>query len=350
MDTGVNDGFGNESNDVEARAEAEVQGEAGEGKEKARKALTGLAAVLKETGYKADRPETVRGVTVDPRLANKRGGHGPVVGSLVDTDPTNGELAADSLDVVNMRRWAMACLKAAHFEKVREDRWLHPTGITAELGTSSNEVWLRAYWPGAHNRHESWAFIEHINLSSEDNGRSALMRACGKVDTMIEDARNGRKSGTTDFALLSERSERQRLEFVRLMPEAKLPTRAHADDAGFDLYTAEDTQVPAGAFVDVPTGVSMQIPDGYWARITGRSSTLRNHGLLVNEGIIDTGYTGPLFAAVRNLGDAPRTVHAGTRLAQVILHKNETELFDVHEVDGHRETTRGIKGFGSSGA
>ena len=63
--------------------------------------------------------------------------------------------------------------------------------------------------------------------------------------------------------------------------------RVHQGDAGLDLYcTTEAIVVPPGGFVDIPLGVSVEIPEGYWAMLTGRSSTLRKRGLLVNQGVI----------------------------------------------------------------
>lgn len=130
--------------------------------------------------------------------------------------------------------------------------------------------------------------------------------------------------------------------------EAKLPTRGFPGDAGADLYTSERTVIQPGTFRDVPTGIRLGLPAGYWARITGRSSTLRRRGLLCAEGVIDSGYTGPIFAGVWNLADEPRTIEVGERVAQIILHRIEALEFqqatDIVSVDG-----RNASGFGSSG-
>lgn len=133
-----------------------------------------------------------------------------------------------------------------------------------------------------------------------------------------------------------------------------LPTRANDGDAGFDLYTSEDTVIPAGEFVDVPCGIRVALPPGMWARITGRSSTLRKRGLLVAEGIIDTGYRGPLYAGVRNLESEDKVVAKGDRIAQLIPHENVATNHHAHEIDlGLFERIpgdgRGESGFGSSG-
>lgn len=136
------------------------------------------------------------------------------------------------------------------------------------------------------------------------------------------------------------------LVFKSLVSTAKLPTRGYPDDAGLDLYASESTIIGGGEFKDIPMGLAVSLPDGYWARITGRSSTMRQLGLLVNEGIIDTGYTGPLYAGVRNLGLLPKSIMMGDRVAQLILHRNETFAPQWGEV---KPSERGTSGFGSTG-
>lgn len=130
---------------------------------------------------------------------------------------------------------------------------------------------------------------------------------------------------------------------------AKAPFRGYKGDAGWDLYVSEDVDIEPGKTVDVHTGINISMPRSLFARITGRSSTLRKHGLLINEGIIDNGYTGELFVAVHNLNDEVFHVQRGMRLAQVIFQKIE----DIRwcQVDGIQQSMsdRGSDGFGSTG-
>ena len=135
-----------------------------------------------------------------------------------------------------------------------------------------------------------------------------------------------------------------------LFGEPRMPTRAHDNDAGYDLYVAERTIVSAHSFEDVPSGVHVQLPEGSWGLLTGRSSSVRNRGLLVIQGVIDEGYRGELFSAVWNLTDHDVILEAGERVAQLILMPNitvTTELVEVQELDA---SVRGSNGFGSSGA
>lgn len=130
---------------------------------------------------------------------------------------------------------------------------------------------------------------------------------------------------------------------------AKAPYKKYLGDAGWDLYTSREADIPAGATVDIHTDVRINMPPYLYARITGRSSSLRNHGLLVNEGIIDNGYTGELFVCVHNISGKPFHVDKGMRLAQILFHPIEdvrwSEVKEIKAGSGKR----GENGFGSTG-
>ena len=127
------------------------------------------------------------------------------------------------------------------------------------------------------------------------------------------------------------------------------PTKAYADDAGFDLYCDADMVIEPSTFVDIPLGVAIKVPEGTWGLLTARSSTLRKHGLMVAQGIIDCGYTGPLFAGVWNMTTEPIRIEHGMRLVQYILMSNASLDVDAQEVNELPKTDRGASGFGSSG-
>lgn len=138
------------------------------------------------------------------------------------------------------------------------------------------------------------------------------------------------------------------LRVKRTDPRAILPSFAYPGDAGVDLTTIRGGIIEPHSGTDLPTGLRIELPVGYWARITGRSSTLRRRGLLVNEGIIDQGYRGELFVYVYNPNGSPVPVERFARLAQLILAPIVMPV--VLEVDTLAESVRGTKGFGSSGA
>lgn len=128
-----------------------------------------------------------------------------------------------------------------------------------------------------------------------------------------------------------------------------LPSKAYPDDAGWDLVVARTTMIPANEFVDVDLGIAVELDPWTFGRVTGRSSTVRNHGLLVNEGIIDPGWRGPLFAGCWNLTDEDVIVAAGMRIAQLLIHGRDTNRI-VTPVQHLSPSDRGTRGFGSSGS
>lgn len=129
-----------------------------------------------------------------------------------------------------------------------------------------------------------------------------------------------------------------------------MPTRAYPTDAGLDLYVSEQVTIPPGGFRDVPAGISVELGESQWGLVTGRSSALRERGLLIHSGIIDSGYRGPLFAGAFNLSSEEVTLKAGERVAQFILMHNSTRFVDPIPVAQLNPSPRGTNGFGSSGA
>jgi dUTP pyrophosphatase len=140
------------------------------------------------------------------------------------------------------------------------------------------------------------------------------------------------------------------VKVARLRPDAVLPTRAYAGDAGFDLYAAEPAQLEPGMRTQVPTGVAVEIPAGQAGLILPRSGLAAKHGItLVNApGLIDSGYRGELRVLLLNT-DPTSTFElaAGDRIAQLVLVDVVTpELEEVAELGS---SERAGRGFGSSG-
>jgi dUTP pyrophosphatase len=133
------------------------------------------------------------------------------------------------------------------------------------------------------------------------------------------------------------------VQFQRIHPEARLPSRAHSTDGAYDVYLVEDVTVAPMTATRVRLGFAAAIPDGYFARLTGRSSTQ----FFVREGLIDSGYRGEWMAPVQNLGAQPLALHAGERIGQMVLH----EVIEVawQEVPELPPSDRGARGFGSTG-
>jgi len=134
-----------------------------------------------------------------------------------------------------------------------------------------------------------------------------------------------------------------------LHPLARLPGRAHPGDAGVDLRSVEDVEIPAGERRDVGTGLALAIPAGYAGFVQPRSGLAFRHGIMVvnSPGLIDAGYRGEVRVALFNSGTAAFPVAAGDRIAQLVIQKIEEAEFSASlELP---PTSRGEGGFGSSG-
>lgn len=145
------------------------------------------------------------------------------------------------------------------------------------------------------------------------------------------------------------RRETNVVKWTRTEEAGMSPRRAYEDDAGFDLYISREVTIPPGKFADVHTDVAVELPSDGWAMLTGRSSTLRKKGLLVNQGIIDPGYRGELYIGCWNMTNNPVTVYPGERIGQIIILPNMTAMMSLIETDTLSPHPRGTNGFGSTG-
>ena len=128
------------------------------------------------------------------------------------------------------------------------------------------------------------------------------------------------------------------------------PTRAHDDDAGLDLRTADSIRIPVGGSVEVSTGVAVNIPAGYAGYVHSRSSLGFKYDVALSNstGVIDAGYTGIIRAKLSNRGQTPVTFNRGDRIIQLIIHKlPQVNYILVKDLE---QTQRGTAGFGSTGA
>ena len=137
-----------------------------------------------------------------------------------------------------------------------------------------------------------------------------------------------------------------KLKIKKLHPNATVPTRAHHDDAGVDVYSCEETVIPPHTTVKVSTGIAYEIPDGYCLFAWDKGST-GSKGLKTLGGVLDSGYRGELFIPIHNLNNEPYTFEGGHKIAQMVIQK--VELWEVEEVSELSESKRGVGGFGSTG-
>lgn len=138
--------------------------------------------------------------------------------------------------------------------------------------------------------------------------------------------------------------------FRRLDPEVPDPLYAMPGDAGADLVTTVDAVLGPGERVLLPTGLALELPDGYAGFVHPRSGLATRVGLgLVNApGTIDSGYRGEIKVIVINHDrQEPIILKRGDRVAQLVIQRVERAVFV--ERDTLSETTRGAGGHGSTG-
>ncbi len=101
--------------------------------------------------------------------------------------------------------------------------------------------------------------------------------------------------------------------------------------------------------VIVPTGWSVEIPEGFEIQIRPRSGLALDHGITLcnSPGTIDSDFRGQVCVILINLGDRPFTVNHGDRIAQMVVAPVAGAEFSISET--HSPTVRGAGGFGSTG-
>jgi dUTP pyrophosphatase len=130
-----------------------------------------------------------------------------------------------------------------------------------------------------------------------------------------------------------------------------LPDYSTEHSAGMDLKANIDNDVTLLPLqrVLIPTGIYLQIPDGFEAQIRPRSGLSIKHGITVlnSPGTIDADYRGEVKVILINLSDQPFVIKDGERICQMVFAQYQrSKLLSVKELD---ETIRGEGGFGHTG-
>lgn len=136
----------------------------------------------------------------------------------------------------------------------------------------------------------------------------------------------------------------------RLDKGLPLPSYAHPGDAGLDLYSKDDVEIPAGGRAMVQTGIAIALPAGYVGLVHPRSGLAAKAGVTVLNapGTIDAGYRGEVGVVLHNTNiDHSYTVRRADRIAQLLIQ--EFAPADLVEVDTLPGSSRGEGGFGSTG-
>lgn len=137
------------------------------------------------------------------------------------------------------------------------------------------------------------------------------------------------------------------MKVKKLVPHAKLPSRAHPTDSGADLFAAERTVLPPHAITHVHTGVAVELPENTSGIIWGKSS-VESKGIKAMAGLVDAPYRGELIVCMYNLNDMEFVFEQGQKVAQLVVLPTLYPSFE--EAAELTDTTRGAGGFGSTGS
>ena len=137
------------------------------------------------------------------------------------------------------------------------------------------------------------------------------------------------------------------MKVKKLNPLAIIPTKAHEEDAGWDIYTTDSFIIPPGERRSFNTGITMEIPYGWAGLYWPRSSLGFLKGLHVLGGVVDSGFRGEHRVCLVNLSNEPVAIQAGDRIAQMVLQRVYTG--QMEEVEELSPSVRGENGWGSTG-
>ncbi len=142
------------------------------------------------------------------------------------------------------------------------------------------------------------------------------------------------------------------IKVKKLNEKAIIPTKGSPYSAGYDLYACLENdciQIPPQSCVKVGTGLSIEVPTGYFGAIFARSGLATKQGLRPANcvGVADSDYRGEYIVALYNDSTTHKTVNNGERIAQlVIMPFLDVEFIESEELS---QTDRGEGGFGSTG-
>lgn len=142
-----------------------------------------------------------------------------------------------------------------------------------------------------------------------------------------------------------------KINIKKLTKTAILPERGSAYAAGYDLFAdvEESVEIKAHTTAMIPTGLAMEIPEGYFGGIFARSGLASKESLRPANcvGVVDADYRGEVKVALHNDSDEVRVITPGQKVAQLVVVPFLSVEFD--EVSELNETVRGVGGFGSTG-
>lgn len=139
------------------------------------------------------------------------------------------------------------------------------------------------------------------------------------------------------------------LKISKIDSEALIPSYAHEDDAGMDLYSIEEMEIEPSCTVLIRTGIKIELPIGTEAQIRPRSGLALKHGITVlnSPGTIDAGYRGEIAVILINHSKEIFVIEKHMKIAQMVI--KPVYKVKIIETNDLTDSQRGEGGFGSTG-
>jgi dUTP pyrophosphatase len=142
------------------------------------------------------------------------------------------------------------------------------------------------------------------------------------------------------------------LEFMKSNPDSVSPKYSYETDSGFDLYSTEEVWIDSFGRKLVPTGLHINIPDGYEIQVRSKSGLALKEGLMVlnSPGTVDQGYTGEIQVILFNTTNQLKKIEKGQKIAQAVLSPVVSgKWITLIEKNTLSDKDRNNNGFGSTG-
>lgn len=184
--------------------------------------------------------------------------------------------------------------------------------------------------------------LDEVGIDIEDNDLDALEKEFGLTAQDMDELEKQTIKEMTS----------QKIFVKRIHPDAVLPEYAYPSDSGFDLYSVEETTIPAFGRALVPTGLCFGFGENLELQIRPKSGLAINQGLTVlnTPGTVDSGYNGEVKVIMFNTNNHNVVITKGMKVAQACLCPVMNGKYAmIKEVDDLGEKDRGMNGFGSTG-
>ena len=198
------------------------------------------------------------------------------------------------------------------------------------------------------NNAENFDFFNQ-KMKEIDDIMNADVEDIGDFDEILNELGVDMKEIESEFDNYTPKLE---LGYVKLHEDAVEPSYNYESDSGFDLYSTEEIVVPPFGRVLVPTGISLDISDGFEIQVRSKSGLAINQGLMClnSPGTIDNGYSSEIKVIIFNTNQTPFTISKGMKVAQAVLCPVVNgKWVDLVQKEKINDKERAENGFGSTG-